>query len=194
MDLKRDMHKDEIEAVLRGKGEFVQIDYLNRYLKLMPPIEMKKYAYIRLAQIYETRRLYADVARSYRNIAMIALTFKDKLEFLMKETEAWVKAGEFFEADKSMKNALIEGSVAEKANITKQVIGFYKTHAELLEKEMKRNQATRYYEKLLKMEIGESEKQVIKNKLSELYDKLGKIREKSMINRNEEIARRRSLF
>ena len=59
---------------------------------------------------------------------------------------------------------------------------------------MKRNQATKYYEKLLKMEIGESEKQIIKNKLGELYERLGKIREKSMINRNEEIARRRSLF
>jgi tetratricopeptide (TPR) repeat protein len=194
MELKRDMHKDEVEAVLRGKGEFVQIDYLNRYLKLMPPIEMKKFAFLKLAQIYESRKLYSDVARCYRNIAMIALTFKDKFEFLMKETEAWIKAGEFFEADKSMKNALIESSVSEKPGITKQVIGFYKAHAELLEKEMKRNQATKYYEKLLKMEIGESEKQIIKNKLGELYERLGKIREKSMINRNEEIARRRSLF
>ena len=194
MDLKRDMHKDEIEAVLRGKGEFVQIDYLNRYLKLMPPIEMKKFAFLKLAQIYESRKLFSDVARSYRNIAMIAMTFKDKFEFLMKETDAWIKAGEFFEADKSMKNALIEGSISEKANTTKQVVGYYKAHAELLEKEMKRNQATKYYEKLLKMEIGESEKQIIKNKLGELYDKLGKTREKSMISKGEEFARRRSLF
>jgi hypothetical protein len=74
------------------------------------------------------------------------------------------------------------------------MILIYKNCAESLEKEMKRNQASKYYEKLLKMNIPESEKIIIKDKLAEIYQKLGKLREMSFINRNEEIERKRRLL
>ena len=50
--LEKGMHKQDIDLVLEGKGDFIKIDYLNRYLKKMPPLEMRKYAYLKLAEIY----------------------------------------------------------------------------------------------------------------------------------------------
>lgn len=194
MDLKRDMHKDEVETALKNKGEFVQIDWLTRYLKLMPPIEMRKYAYLKLAQIYEAKKLFSDAARMYRNMALNSKGIKDKIENLNKETEAWIKAGDFFEADKSLKAAMEESTFKERDIIYANVLKLYKSSAEMLEKEMKRNQASKYYEKLLNMNVPENEKEFIKTKLAEIYSKLGKVRDMAFINRNEEIARKRRLF
>ena len=40
------MSKSEIEAELKSKGDFVQIDYLTRYVSEKPAFDMKKFAYL----------------------------------------------------------------------------------------------------------------------------------------------------
>lgn len=194
MDLKKEMHKDEIEAALKGKGEFIQIDSLEKYLKSMPPLEMRKFAYMKLAQIYETKKLFGDAARMYKNITLSSVTVKEKIENLNRETDAWIKAGDFYEADKTMKAAMEESTFKERDLILQKAVELYKNYAEILEKERKINQASKYYEKLLKMNLPEPEKEKMKAKLNEIYSKLGKTKEMEFINRNDEIPRRKSIL
>lgn len=175
------MHKKDVEEFLEGKGEFMKIDHLDRYLKLMPPIEMRKFAYLKLAEIYGKRNMLEDVAQAYRNAAINSTIFREKIEYFVEEAKAHIKKLDFAEADKAIKRALSEATVEQRKKIVDDLKIFYRTIAEELEKDLKRNQASKIYEKILKMNISDEEKEEIKEKLKELYEKLGKVREMKML-------------
>lgn len=175
--LTKDMHKTDVEKFIEGKGDFMQIDHLNRYLKLMPPIEMRKFAYLKLAEIYGRKKMYLDVAKSYRSAAMNSVIFREKIKYFVEEAKAHIKNLDFIEADKAIKHALSDANPIQRKDIIEEIKAFYKVYAEELERQLKRNQASQVYEKVLKMNLNEEEKEEIKNKLKSLYEKLGKIRE-----------------
>jgi tetratricopeptide (TPR) repeat protein len=175
--LTKNMHKKDIEEALEGKGDFVQIDYLNKYLKEMPPLEMRKFASLKLAEIYLKKEMFIDAAKMLRNIGINSLTFKDKQEYYFKEAKTYILAGKFEEADKALKRALMEANSREKQEIYKKMIEFYKEVGEKLEKGLKREKASKIYEKLLQMKISKEEKEEFKEKLLNLYEKLGKRKE-----------------
>lgn len=171
------MRKLEVEKELEGKGDFVQIDYLNKYLKLTPLIEMRKFAYLKLAQIYKGKSMYFDAAKAFRNAAMNSILFREKTKYFVEEAKAYIKKLEFIEADKAMKRAFSEANTFQRKEISKEIKAFYKVYGEELEKQLKRNQASKIYEKLLRMNLSEEEKNDIKTKLKDLYEKLGKSNE-----------------
>ena len=182
--LTKDMRKTEIESFLNGKGEFIQIDYLNRYLKLMPPIEMRKFAYLKLAEIYGQKRMFFDAAKAYKEVGNNCLNTKEKVGYCIKEAESYLKAGEFFEADKSIKKAILQAEVREKTEIASTFKQFCKEYAENLVKDFKSSQATKLYEKMLTMNLTETEKKEIKERLMNLYEKLGKFNEAKHLRGN----------
>ena len=51
--LNVDMSKSEIEEVLNGKGDYVQMDYLAKFLEKPLSMDMKKFIYLKLANLYE---------------------------------------------------------------------------------------------------------------------------------------------
>ncbi len=51
--LKAGMQKHEIDQELEGRGSFIQIDYLNQFLKEPLTMDMKKFVYLKLAGLYE---------------------------------------------------------------------------------------------------------------------------------------------
>ncbi|MCA9487566.1 MAG: hypothetical protein KC516_01240 [Nanoarchaeota archaeon] len=175
--LTKEMHKPDVEKELEGKGDFVKIDYLNRYLKLMPPMEMRKFAHLKLVEIYEKKKMFSELASAYRNAANNSTIFREKVEFYGEEAKAHVKKLDFIEADKAIKRAAAEGTKAQVMEMIEGVRNFYKEYAIELEKQLKRNQASKIYEKLLKMNIPLEEKEEIKAKLKNLYEKLGKTNE-----------------
>ena len=175
------MLKNEVEEFLKEKGEFMQIDYLNNYLKLMPPIEMRKFAYIKLAEIYNKKKMFAESAKAYRNVAMNSTIFREKIKYFIEEAKEYIRKGEFIDADKAIKRALTESTIDQRKQITKEIIIFYKEIAQELENGLKRNQASRIYEKILKFDLSEQEKLEIKEKLKKLYEKLGKVRESRLL-------------
>ncbi len=175
------MHKLDIEKFLSEKGDFMQIDYLNRYLKLIPPIEMRKFAYLKLAEIYEKKKMFNDVAKSFRNVAMNSVIFREKIKYFVEEAKAQIKNLDFIEVDKAVKRAFSEANSIQRKEINEEIKAFYKIHAEELERQLKRNQASKTYEKLLKMDLTEEEIFEIKEKLKELYEKLGKVRESKLL-------------
>lgn len=168
------MSKLDIEKCLDAKGNFIKIDYLTRFLREDVPLDIKKFCYNKLVETYENMKMFNDAARTYNSLAIISIAFVDKINNYVKESKSYVKAGDFLRADEAMKKAMNEGNVIQKNEIYEEIKNFYKKIAEDYEKEMKRNKASGVYEKLLEMKINEVERQEIKEKLIELYEKLGK--------------------
>lgn len=168
------MRKKEVEDALEGKGDFVKIDYLMKYLKKTPPLEMRKFAYLKLAEIYLHKEMFIDAARMYRNIAVNSPIFREKKENYLKESKAYILAGKFENSDKSLRRAIDEGNSIEKKESYKTITDFYIQEGERLEKDNKPGQTMKLYEKLIRMKLNDEEKENIREKLLTLYEKLGK--------------------
>jgi tetratricopeptide (TPR) repeat protein len=175
--LQKGMSKSDIERELYGKGDFVQIDNITRFLKEHLALDTKKFLYLKLIEIYDRRNMFAEAGRLYENLSELALTFDEKIKNFVKATEEYIKAGFFDRADLAMKKAFSEASPNEKPKIYLTIKEFYKTQAELYEKEKRRTNVIRIYEKLLGMNIAETEKEEIKRKLLVLYENVGMIKE-----------------
>ena len=174
MNLDKNMQKSEIEKFLSTKGDFVQIDYLGRFLKENPPLAVKKFAYTKLAELYQNKAMFSAAAKMYDNLAILSIAFSEKIGHYVKETEMYIKSGEFINADEAMKKALGDSNASQRSEINFSVKDFYKRQAETYEKELRRGSAVKIYEKMLEMNISDSERAEIKGKLSALYAKLGK--------------------
>jgi len=175
--LNKNMTKKEIEEFLRGKGDFVQIDYLNRFLELDLALEIKKFANLKLAELYYQKGLFADAAKCYDSAGNFSITFREKIKYYVQAVEMFVKGASFDRADYEMKKALSEANANQKNEIYFNVKYIYKTQGEMYEKEKKKNNAVRVYEKLLEMKLNTQEKEEIKQKLLKLYQDLGKFKE-----------------
>lgn len=180
--LTKGMSRTDIERELKGKGDFVQIDYLNRFITQKPPLHEKKFAFMKLIEIYEGKKMFNDVAKIYNNLALLALSPQERIDSLIKETKSYIQGGRFDEADAVMRRAMDEVTIVRKADIYEDIKKFYKQQADIYEKEAKRNHAIKVYEKLLSMKIPDIERDEIKGKLLSLYEQLGKFRESSALN------------
>jgi len=175
------MSKSEIERELNGKGDFIQIDYLNRFIAQKPPLHEKKFAFMKLIEIYETKKMFNDVAKIWNNLSMLALSPQERIDYLIKETKAHIQGGRFDEADSVMRRAMEEVTIVKKTDIYDEIKKFYRQQAENYEKENRRNHAVKIYEKLLSLKITEQERNEVKGKLLALYEQLGKFRESSTL-------------
>ena len=173
--LRKEMTKVEIERELHGKGDYVQIDNITRFLKENLPLDIKKFVYLKLVEIYERRNMFLDAAEVYGRVAELALNSSEKVNFLIKETENYIRAGFFDKADLSTKRTLLEAKPNERPKISLSIKEFYKNQAQVYEKERRRNKAVKTYEKIITMDISEPNKNEINKKLLELYKELGMI-------------------
>ena len=176
--LKAGMTKTEIEKELEGKGDYVQIDHLGRFLKEPGvALDTKKFVFLKLAELYEKARMLNDAAKMYENAAELSIPFAEKIKHYMKETELYAKSGAFDRVEQAMKKAMSQANTREREEIKISVKMFYKEQARLSEAEGKRAQAVRFYEKILEMRISEQERAEIAERLLYLYKSLGRIRE-----------------
>jgi tetratricopeptide (TPR) repeat protein len=181
--LNKTMSRSEIERELNGKGDFVQIDYLNRFIAQKPPLHEKKFAFMKLIEIYQKKGMFNDIAQIYSNLSILATSPQEKIDSLIKETKAYIQGGRFDEADSIMRRVMDGVTIIKKADIYEDIKNFYKKQAEVYEKESKRNHAIKVYEKLLGMKISDAERNESKKKLLDLYEQLGKFRESSALDR-----------
>ena len=179
--LTKNMSKTEIENFLKNKGNFVQIDYLNRFLNESLSLDMKKFVCLKLALIYEKAGMFGEAAKSHSSAASVSITFSDKINNYVKESELYIKAGNFVKSDEAMKKAMNEANSVEKREIFITIKEFYKRQAKEYEECLKKGHAAKIYEKLLEMKLEEVEKEEIRKKLLELYEKLGKTKEYNLL-------------
>ena len=179
--LTKDMHKPDVEKFLESKGDFVKIDYLTRYLKEMPPIEMRKFAYLKLAEIFLEKEMFIDAAHAFKNAAVNSVAFREKQENFVKESEAFISGGKFDESDKALRRAMDEANGKEKDALYFEILNYYKKESSRLDKAGKSGHLTKLYEKMLRLKFPENEHLEIKDKLLKVYEKLGKIKEAKIL-------------
>ena len=115
------------------------------------------------------------------NAGNISIRFSEKIRFFVKEAELYIKRGDFDCVDEALKKALREANVEEKREIYFEIKKMYEDQArEYLESE-KRTNASRIYEKLLEMNPGFQEKKELKEKLLDIYKRLGEDRKYNML-------------
>lgn len=178
MNLTKEMTKAEIESYLAGKGDYVKIDHLTRFLndKLIP-LDKRKFVCQKLAEIYEKIKMYSEAAKMSNNVALAATTFAEKMQFHVKEAELYIKDGELKAADEAVKKAITEANTADRNNILNTIKTFYKQQGEAYVKTKKIGSAVKIYEKMLQMNITDAERAEIKDKLMKLYESLGRVKE-----------------
>ncbi|MFH1307247.1 MAG: hypothetical protein ABIH72_00145 [archaeon] len=167
--------KEEVEAKLNTMSDFLKMEYLEYCLK-DSDFSVKRFCHQKLAELYEDRKMFSEAAKNMSSVAEVSLSFKDKREAYMKEVELWLKAGHFDMFDNALTRGLSIGNVSEKEEMKRAIKDLLKRQGQSYEKSMKRGAAVKVYEKLFQMS-DTSEKEGVKLKLMELYDKLGKIRE-----------------
>jgi len=175
--MHKDMSKTEIEEAIKGKGDYIQISYLEQFLAMNPPHERRKFAYQKLAEIYDKKGMFTDAAKAYNAIALTSITFAEKINNYVKEAEFYIKAGNFHDVDNAVKKAFSEANTSQREDIKNSIREFYKKQAEAYERTNKRNHAVKIYEKMLLMNPSEETREEIKSRLLNLYERTGRLRD-----------------
>ncbi len=174
MLLKKEMNKGEIEKELNGKGDYVQIDTIRRFLKENPSPDLKKFVCVRLAEIYERRMMFPQAAETYSKLAEMTNIYADKMKFLIQETGNYIHGGYFEMADSITNKIIADIKPMEKTNTLNIIKDFYKTQAMIFEKEKRKSKAVEVYEKMITLKtLSDAEKTDVNNKLLRLYNDLG---------------------
>ncbi|MBW6442561.1 hypothetical protein K0A97_02135 [Patescibacteria group bacterium] len=171
--LDKNMTKREIEKNLEGKGDYIQLDYLNRFLKESSSIDMKKFIFLKLAEVYEKIGMLSESAKNYGKAGTLSLTFSEKMKYYVKEAERYIMSNDFQKTEAAMKKAMNEANSIEKEEIYLTIKDFYKTQAEKFLEGNKLFHAVKIYEKLLEMNASEKEKEGFKEKISNINERLG---------------------
>ena len=171
------MTKVEIEKELKNQGDYVQIDNITRFLKQNPALDVKKFLFAILIQIYDRRKMFAEAADTCGKLIEIIMNPDEKSVCLKKEVEFYIKAGFFDKADAVFRRALSEIKPNERPKLSLEIREFYKRQADSYEKEKRRSLAVKTYEKILTLDIPEFEKKEVNEKLIKLYKELGMVGE-----------------
>jgi len=186
--LNREMTKAEILVFLENKGAFVQIDHLTSLLKQNLPIETRKFVALKLAELYRSRKMYAEASKMYNNAAVNTVAYKEQSEYYIEESKCWIIVGDFMKADESIKKALVHLNAKQRKEIVAYYTSLYVDQGHFYLKQHRYGHALQIYEKLQTMDINETEKHEIQRILLKLYEKLGKIQEymslKATLNKN----------
>jgi len=172
---QKDFSRSAIEASLAKMGDYVKIDFLTRCLKRGIDIDTKKFVMLKLALIYDERRMPLEGAKLMRNVAELEATDGSRINAFIKSAEMYVKANAFEEADISFSKAAINTNESQKAQMKARRRELYLAQAKLLIQKERRAQAIKVYEKLVVMDFAPQEKKEIQQQLLSLYEKLGKM-------------------
>ena len=171
------MTTQQIDEFIKNKGDFVKIDLLGRLLHENIPNATRKFVFLKLGEIYERASMFFDSASSYEKAETLSSSPGEKKTLLVKSAQLYIRAGDFNRTDGLIRNAISEVNNFEKKDIYDGIKKFYIYTAEMSEKSRKLGDAVKLYEKILTMELSDSEKKQVREKLMFLYNKLGKIRE-----------------
>ncbi|GEM_PF-2007234 len=180
----KERNLEEIQEKLRNiKTNLNKVEYLESALKKNISLEINRYILKNLCQIYEEEKLYGAAAKCYSQKARFEHTFKEKIESFLRSAENFCKAVEIENAEQMFLCAYREANENEKKEILKKRKEKYFFYGEFFEKIGKNSSAIKFYEKLFSIKLEENEKIKVKEKLKEIYKKLGKLKEMREIER-----------
>ncbi len=159
-------------------GDMVKIEYLENCLKTMIPNDASRFCHVKLAELYTNRLMYGPAARHMESAADTAVTYKDKIEFYIKEIGILIKLGDYLFIDKAFKKALMLANNEEKLQIKSSLKQMLLAQAAEYEKKNQRSKSAQIYERLIEMPITtDEEKKEFMAKTAALNAKLGRLTE-----------------
>jgi len=167
----------EMEARLDGQGDFVKMSYLQRALNSNLGLDARKFVLLRLAGIYESRKMFMEASKAIRDAAEINVTFKDKIRDFMKAVELSIRGGDYQEADRTFAKALALGNTIEKLEMKGNFKNYYLNQAKFLLNKDRRKHSKEIYERVLELDLDIGERREVQKILLRLYEKLGMVRE-----------------
>lgn len=174
----REKTLEEIKLKLQEmKTDLNKINYLEDALKEGFTFEIKRLIWGELSELYEERKMYDKSAKAMANKAGVEVLTKDKIESYLKAAELYSKSGRVEDADDMFIRATRAANFEQKQNIKLARKNIMLVNASELEKKGKRASALKFYEKLIKMDLEEIEKEEVKEKLVSTYKTLGKFKE-----------------
>lgn len=155
--------------------DLIKMEYLESVLKTHDiGIEVKKFAFGTLAELYEKRAMFENAAKSMFGKAGYDVTFREKIESYLKAGEFYARAGNIVSAEDMFLRAKREANSEQQPRIVLFRKNILLTIAGELEKKQRMSHATKFYEHLLSLKLDDLEKSLIKNKLVEYYKKVGR--------------------
>ena len=143
--------------------------------------ETKRFLWEELGKLYENRKMFERAAKAFFNKAGFEITAKDKIDSFVTSAELYSKVGKVEEADDMFIRATREADIAQKTRVKLARKNIYTVLARELESKGKKAGAMKFYEKLYKMNLEDSEKIIIREKLKKTYISLGMFREAELL-------------
>ena len=92
-DNTKTVTKSEVEKKLASVGDYVKMDFLAQCLKKNLDFDTKKFVLMKLAEIYESRKMFSEAAKVMRGGAEINATYESKLNDFVRSGVLFVKGG-----------------------------------------------------------------------------------------------------
>jgi len=170
--------KDELFQGIRNfKTNQRKLEYLENEIKKGMPTELKIIALQLMAEIHKEMKWYNTAAKDYCYAADLAPTFREKIDIYFKAAFMFLQSDEYFNADDNFRKVIVLASNEQKPEIQKKIHSLYFEHAENYEKEKRYTKAIKAFSKVLSLNIEKEKKLEVYDKLSRLYERIGKPRE-----------------
>lgn len=157
-------------------SDFVKMEYLESCLKTIPDINVSKFCYKKLSELYENKIMYPEAAKYIAKFGELCVGSKEKVVAIVKEAELLAKAGQYDPADYLYKKAMALADEQEKFEIKRNMIAFYKQEASNYEKSNRSTAALKVYEKLVHF-VADAERNDVRRRMLEIYRRLGRVKE-----------------
>jgi tetratricopeptide (TPR) repeat protein len=174
--------KEEISQLIKNKSDEIKLEFLEKMVKdIKVDQETRKIAFLLMSEIYEKKMWWANAAKSYMNAADLAKTFDDKKDLFFKAGIFFIKAQDYFTADDTFRKSIVLAAKKDKETLQKKVIQVYMSQAQEYESKRQQVKAISAYNKMLSLKLPIEEANKIRDKIAELYDKVGKPREANFV-------------
>jgi len=178
--------KEDILNQIKDKSDDIKLELLDKIVKKMEnDQETRKNAFILMTDIYIKRLWWNNAARAYLNAADLAKTFDDKKELFFKAGELFVRTGDYFTAEDTFRKALILAAKRDRQDTWNKILGVYMSYARELESKRMQTKAISVYNKILTLNLPVENANQIRDKMADLYEKIGKPREATMIRQQK---------
>ena len=143
--------------------------------------EIKRFLLDTLSKLYEERKMFGKAAEAMANKAGIEISSREKMESYLASAEFFAKVGRIEDAENMFVRALRTAKPEQKARIKLARKNIYLASAKELESKGKKASAVKFYEKLIKMNLEDIEKEEIRETLLKTYRALGLFREAELL-------------
>ena len=174
---------DEIENKLASMNTALnKINYLESALKETRfSFEIKRFLWGRISLLYSERKMFERAAKASSNKAAVEISTKNKIDSYIMAAELYSKIGKVNDAEDMFVRASRDGSSEERRKIKLARKNIYLISAKDLESQGKKASAVKFYERLIKMDLEEIEKNEIRDRLIDIYNALGMFREARLL-------------